>query len=194
MKSETRDLIIDTASELFYKNGYNLTGINEVIAEAGIAKATLYSHFKSKDDLCLAYLDSRDASLLENIKSHCQAKPKGDKQLIGVLDFLIPFFKSGEFNGCWCIRTIAEIPRDNKKIKDKIKDSKHQFLTFITELVKENKPALIKKRQEKLAKRIYMLYESAVAESHLQDELWPIEESVDLLKNLLKELKRSKNN
>ena len=192
MKNETRDLIINTASELFYKKGYNLTGINEIIAEAGIAKATLYSHFKSKEELCIAYLDARDNELLENIKVHCQNKSKGDKRLIGVLDFLIPFFKSGEFNGCWCIRTVAEIPRENKKIKKKIKSNKNLFLNFIKSLVKENKPELTKSQQEKLSKRIYLLYESAVSESHLQDDLWPIEESIDLLKNILKGLKRTK--
>ena len=192
MKNETRDLIVDTASELFYKKGYNLTGINEIIAEAGIAKATLYSHFKSKEELCIAYLDARDTDLLLNIREYCQKKPKGDKQLIGILDFLVPFFKSGEFNGCWCIRTVAEIPRENKNIRKKIKNNKSLFLDFIKSLVKENKSELTKKHQEKLSKRIYMLYESAVSESHLQDELWPIEESIDLLKNLLKGLKHSK--
>ncbi|MGD1846632.1 MAG: TetR/AcrR family transcriptional regulator, partial [Salibacteraceae bacterium] len=41
--SEIRGRIIETASELFYQNGYNSTGINEIIAKSGIAKATLYS-------------------------------------------------------------------------------------------------------------------------------------------------------
>ncbi len=192
MKNDTRALIIETASELFYKNGYNLTGINEIIAKAGIAKATLYSHFKSKEELCLAYLDARDNDLLKNIKEHCQNKSKGDKQLIGVLDFLIPFFQSGAFNGCWCIRTVAEIPRDNKLIKKKIKSNKKLFMNFIEGLVRENKNELTKAKQSKLAKRIYILYESAVSESHLQEDLWPIEESIDLLKNLLKDLKQAK--
>ena len=192
MKDKTRALIIDTASELFYKKGYNLTGINEIIAEAGIAKATLYSHFKSKEDLCIAYLVAKDANLLENIKLHCASKAKGDKRMIAVLDFLIPFFQTNEFNGCWCIRTIAEIPRENIAIKKRIKHNKNMFLDFVKEIVKENTTKLTKAKQEKLAKRIYLLYETAVSESHLQSEIWPIEESIDLLKNILKNLKLSK--
>ena len=54
-KSDIRENIVKTASELFYRNGYNSTGINEIIRESGIAKATLYNHFKSKEDLCLSY-------------------------------------------------------------------------------------------------------------------------------------------
>ena len=69
MKSNTRAKIIETASELFYTKGYNLTGINEIIKESGIAKATLYSHFNSKEDLLVAYLEAKDAELLKNIKS-----------------------------------------------------------------------------------------------------------------------------
>jgi len=126
--SKTRTLIIHTASELFYKNGYNSTGINEVIAKAGIAKATLYSHFKSKEDLCIAYLTYRDEILSKNIKEFCAKKPKGDSQLLAVLKFLIPFFKSKQFNGCWCIRTIAEIQPQNKKIRESIQTSKLNFL------------------------------------------------------------------
>jgi len=59
--------------------------------KAGIAKATLYSHFKSKEDLCIAYLDFRDSELLKNIKEFCVSKPKGNSRLIAVLEFLIPF-------------------------------------------------------------------------------------------------------
>lgn len=185
MKTKTQTLIIDTASDLFYEKGYNLTGINEIIATAGIAKATLYSHFKSKEDLCIAYLETKDRELLEKIKDFCNQRPSGNHRLVAVLEFLIPFFKSDGFNGCWCIRTVAEIPRNNEKIKHQIKKGKAAFLEVIQVLVKENKSTLSKKQQLKLAKRIYLLYEGAVSESHLQGEAWPIHESIEILKDQL---------
>lgn len=184
--SKTRTLIIQTASELFYKNGYNSTGINEVIAKAGIAKATLYSHFKSKEDLCIAYLAYRDEILSKNIREFCAKQAKGDAQLLAILKFLIPFFKSEQFNGCWCIRTIAEIQPDNKNIRQCIQTSKLNFLEFIQSLVKENKPKLVLKAQKQLARQIYLLYESAVSESHLHNNIWPIKESINLLKDIIK--------
>ena len=52
--------ILAVASELFYRQGYRATGINEVIARSGVAKATFYNHFPSKEDLCLAYLQLID--------------------------------------------------------------------------------------------------------------------------------------
>jgi len=185
MKSDTRNTIINTASELFYNKGYNLTGINEIIDKAGIAKATLYSHFKSKEDLCLAYLEARDHELMINIQKFCDSKPKGNKRLIAVLEFLLPFFRQPDFNGCWCIRTIAEIPKDNKEIRTKIKTNKQKVLNFIHELVKENKPRLSKMKQRSLGKWIYLLYEGAVAESHLQEDDWPIRANIQFLKSYL---------
>lgn len=185
MKSTTRAHIIQTASDLFYQKGYNLTGINEIIEKAGIAKATLYSHFRSKEDLCLAYLDARDSTLLQEIRTFCRNKSNGDKQLIAVLEFLEQFFEQAGFNGCWCIRTAAEIPRDNLRIKAKIKANKEQFLQFIQQLVKDNKPSLNTEKQLQLAKRIYLLYEGALTESHLQGENWPILENITVLQTIL---------
>jgi AcrR family transcriptional regulator len=54
---DVRSRIIDTASRLFYSQGYNSTGINQVIKEANVAKSSLYQYFPSKDDLLVAYLN-----------------------------------------------------------------------------------------------------------------------------------------
>ncbi|MEN0047808.1 MAG: TetR/AcrR family transcriptional regulator [Bacteroidota bacterium] len=185
MKSETRNLIVNTASDLFYKNGYNLIGINKIIEEAGIAKATLYSHFKSKEDLCIAYLEAKDEELLKKLQSFCESKPAGNDRLLAVLEFLMLFFEQGDFNGCWCIRTVAEIPRDNEEISQTIRNNKKQFLNFITQLVKTNRTDLKEDEQKTLARQIYLLYEGAVSESHLQGDAWPIEENIRLLKIIL---------
>lgn len=186
-REDTRQTIIETASTLFYDNAYNLVGINEIIEKSGIAKATLYNHFKSKEDICLAYLDYRDSKLLNDIQDFCDDKPKGDKRLIGVLQFLLSFFESDGFNGCWCLRTLAEVPKNNIRIRNKIRENKNKFFNYIVTLVKENKNKITKRKQEKLARNIYLLYEGALSESHLQNESWPIQDSIDVLKTLLKD-------
>ena len=91
-QSKTKQHIIEIASGLFYKNGYNSTGINEIIAKAGIAKATLYNHFRSKDDICVAYLNYRNDTFLKDIKSFIDNKPKGKAQILGIFDFLQLFY------------------------------------------------------------------------------------------------------
>ncbi|MFK8007448.1 MAG: TetR/AcrR family transcriptional regulator [Saprospiraceae bacterium] len=178
--SLVRDTIVETASTLFYKKGYNLTGINEIIKEAGIAKATLYSHFKSKEDLCIAYLEFKNTTFLHEIKSFTSKAPKGKKQILALFEFLKSFFNDKDFNGCWCINTISEIPKDNEKIRKEIQKEKYQLITFIEELLTSNFPKLTKKKIPVLAKKIYLLYESAIAESHLHQDPWAIDSAKEL--------------
>ena len=185
-RSEIRQTIVETASDLFYKKGYNLTGINEIIKEAGIAKATLYSHFRSKDDICLAYLRHKNETFLEEIKAFASKSPKGKAQLLALFNFLKNFFKDKDFNGCWCLKTVAEIPKEKENIRTEIQNQKNQFIQLINELMTKNFPSHSAKENELLAKRIYLLYEGAVAESHLHQNKWPIDSAKELCELVLK--------
>lgn len=118
--SEIKSRIIETASFLFYKNGYNSTGINEIISEAGIAKAALYNHFKSKEDICLAYLKFKDTNFISDIDAFVSSRQVGKEQLLAMFDFLKLFFQNEDFNGCWCVKTVSEIPSNNVTIRNEI--------------------------------------------------------------------------
>lgn len=181
---DTRQNIVQTASSLFYSQGYNSTGINEIIAESGIAKATLYSHFRSKEDICLAYLQFKNETFLEDVSAFCKNKRAGKNRVLAIFDFLQKFFKSKDFNGCWCIRTVAEIPRENTRIRQEIQKQKNAFLALIDELVRETQ--VEKTASKKLSRQIYLLYESAVAESHLHQDDWPIKEAKNICSIILK--------
>ena len=60
MAPSRRDHLVDTALELFIRDGFHATGIDKILAESGVAKMTLYKHFKSKDELILSALRRRD--------------------------------------------------------------------------------------------------------------------------------------
>lgn len=182
--SLVRHTIIETASRLFYEKGYNLTGINEIIKEAGIAKATLYSHFKSKEDICIAYLQYKDQLFFEQLKPFLEAYPEGQERILGLFDFLAAFYAGADFNGCWCLNTISEIPQDNKRIRKVIQHGKSTLIQYIEELVTQEAP----KDQETvkaLARQIYVLYEGGLSESHLHQDPWPIHTAHNLCKKLI---------
>ena len=183
--AEVKSRIIETASYLFYKNGYNSTGINQIISEAGIAKATLYNHFKSKEEICLAYLKHKNVSFLEDFEAFTTSKTQGKEQLLAIFDFLTLFYQQKDFNGCWCIKTVSEIPKDNKVIRDEIQLQKNSFIAFITKLVTANMEGIDEAQTASLARQIYLLYESAVGESHLHQEDWPILESKNICERLI---------
>ncbi|MBL4648841.1 MAG: TetR/AcrR family transcriptional regulator [Aureispira sp.] len=177
--------IIETAAHLFYQKGYNLTGINEIIREAGIAKATLYNHFKSKDAICLAYLEYKNDAFIKGIAAFVKKKPQGEEQCIAIFDFLRLFFDDSNFNGCWCINTISEIPRENESIRKKIQAQKKDFMTFIQNVVARNLPSKTTKEQVLLTRHIYLLYEGAISESHLHQDSWPIDSAREFCKQIL---------
>ncbi len=183
--SEIKNRIIETASILFYRNGYNATGINQIISEAGIAKATLYSHFKSKEDVCLAYLRFKDTNFIKDIAEFTSVKPKGKTQVLALFDFLELFFQTKSFNGCWCIKTISEIPLDNEIIRNEIQKQKNGFIQLISKLVTNNLGITKKGEINSLSRKIYLLYESAVGESHLHQADWPIKEAKNLCMKII---------
>ena len=183
--AEVKHRITETASFLFYKNGYNSTGINQIIAEAGIAKATLYNHFKSKEDICLAYLQHKNINFLVDFETFISSKPKGKDQILAIFDFLQLFYLDKDFNGCWCIKTVSEIPKDNEMIRNEIQSQKNDLIAIIAKLITNNLEQVKSEQVDSLARQIYLLYESAVGESHLHQEDWPIVESKNLCKKII---------
>lgn len=106
-----RERILDTAFRLFYAHGPRGAGVDTVIAESGVAKATLYKHFPRKDDLVLAYLDRVDTTWFGQLRS--AARAAGDSpgdQLVGMFDALAAACRREGFHGCAFINTAAESP------------------------------------------------------------------------------------
>jgi Bacterial regulatory proteins, tetR family len=81
--SEARQRILETADRLFYQEGVRAVGIDRIIAEAGVAKMSLYKHFPSKDDLILAVLKHREEGVLEFFRSAMERHGKKTKNPLG---------------------------------------------------------------------------------------------------------------
>ena len=187
-KKEITTHIVKTAGDLFYKNGYNATGINEIIQTAGIAKATLYGHFKSKEDLCVAYLQQRHSFFMIAIINYTKSRPLGKDQLLGIFDFLRDFFREEDFYGCWALKVFNELPPENEKILETVQQQKKELLFFLGELIQDNYPNSSKAEIERISGGLYMLYESAISESHLHKNDWPIHLAKRLATSLIQEV------
>ena len=82
-----RDRILDTAFRLFYARGIRAVGVDLIIAESGVAKATFYKHFPAKDDLVVAYLDRVDGIWSGQLRAAAEtAGPDPADQLVGLFD------------------------------------------------------------------------------------------------------------
>ena len=106
-----RERIIDSAYELFSRRGIRAVGVDEVIDRASVAKATLYRHFPSKDDLALAFLERRE--LVWTIEwVEAQARSRGatpEEQLLAIFDLFDEWFHRTDFEGCSFINVLLEI-------------------------------------------------------------------------------------
>jgi len=108
--SAARERVLDAASAAFYRHGIAAVGVDAVVAQAGVAKATLYRHFPSKDDLVVAFLRRRDLrwrAWLEEAVERLAPDPAG--RPLAVFDALAEWFASEDFRGCAFINAATEI-------------------------------------------------------------------------------------
>ena len=105
-----RERILRTAYELFSRRAIHDVGVDELIERAGVAKATLYRHFPSKDALVLAFLEQREAVWTYGWVE-LEARRRGatpEEQLLAIFDLFDEWFHGDEFEGCSFVNTLLE--------------------------------------------------------------------------------------
>ncbi len=128
--SKKRKLLIDTSLSLFYANGINSIGINEILKTSGIAKQTLYSHFESKESLILATLEQRHMNFIEWLETKLEGADSNEKVIINLFTALESWFTNsepmlGDFCGCFFINSSAEF--SNKSSDISLFCKKHKY-------------------------------------------------------------------
>jgi AcrR family transcriptional regulator len=113
-----RDRLVAAAIELFYRNGFVATGIDRVIAEAGVTKTTFYKHFESKDELMVAAVKQRDAwetsAWLRVVRLRGGNDPAG--QMLAWVDVLDEWFNAPDYAGCMFMNAAAEFPNPHDPV------------------------------------------------------------------------------
>ena len=108
-RGEARERILETAFRLFYAHGVRGVGVDTIIAASGVAKATFYKHFPSKDALAVAYLDRVAALWRGQLQAAAAAAgPDPRDRLVGMFDALLAVCEQDDFHGCAFINTAAE--------------------------------------------------------------------------------------
>jgi AcrR family transcriptional regulator len=108
---DARERILDSSYGLFSQRGIQAVGVDEVIESAGVAKATLYRHFPSKDDLVLAFLELREQRWTHELVE-AGAKSRGstpEEQLLAIFDVFDEWFRREDFEACSFISVLLEM-------------------------------------------------------------------------------------
>jgi len=132
-----RDRILDTAFRLFYARGPKAVGVDLIIAEAGVAKATFYKHYPSKDELVLAYLDKVDGIWTGQLHAAAEASgPEPSDQLVGLFDALGTACRREGYRGCAFINAGAQAT-PGTAIHDRTVTHKQAVLAWVTDLAEQ---------------------------------------------------------
>jgi AcrR family transcriptional regulator len=110
LRISARRRLLDAANELFYAEGVQSVGIDRVIEKAGVAKASLYNTFGSKEALVRAYLDERHADTTGRLLEAVAAAPTPRDKVLAVFDVQASLFSEPDFNGCAFVTATAESP------------------------------------------------------------------------------------
>jgi AcrR family transcriptional regulator len=163
MTTSRKAHLVQTALDLFHRDGFHATGIDKILKESGVAKMTLYNHFRSKEDLILAALEERDRRFGQWFRSELdKAADTPKEKLLAAFDVLELWFR-GDFHGCMFINAAAEFADKNDDIHHLAGDHKQQMLSHITELARAaNVPD-----PETLAYQLKLLIEGAIVMAHV---------------------------
>jgi len=172
---QPRERILDTAYRLFLGQGYNSTGINQIIEEADVAKASFYQHFKSKEDLCVGVLEKRHQYIEEQAQALSAQKRSNKMKVMASFDLIALLNEKEHFRGCAFLNILSEIPADNVKVRDVIHDHKSN--------IRQNFRNLLDNAE--LADHVYLLYEGAFVESQLYRDQWPVNRAKKIVNSLI---------
>jgi AcrR family transcriptional regulator len=132
-----RDRILDTASELFYRDGYHAVGIDTIVAESGVAKMTLYRHFPSKDDLIAAYLERANAEFWDWLDGEIARVDDPKAKLVVALEATAKLATSAQCLGCTFQAAASEFPELDHRGHRVAIDHKRRVLERLTALARD---------------------------------------------------------
>ena len=150
-----RERLLEAANELFYDEGVHTVGIDRVIERAGVAKATLYNTYGSKDGLIRAYLEGRHARITARITRYLERYGDPRDRLLGVFEAQGEVFAEPGFRGCAFVSASAESP--GELVEQAASDYRGWVRTLLVDLARGAGVAA----PETLGRQLHMIYDGA---------------------------------
>jgi len=189
IKQSRRDRIIQTANDLFYRQGYHQTGINQIIEESGVAKATFYSNFKSKEELGVEYLRERDRIDTNATKDAVNSIKEPYVRYMSIIKGLLEYMKETDFRGCAFGNMAVEITDPNHPMRKEVKLHDDRFRSILKDVIqdlKDSSPKYKHLKVDQIVDAYHLIVEGAIVASKNYHDTWPIERAVTLIEKLVK--------
>ncbi len=181
-RSEIRDHLLKTALRLFNQHGYTATGIDLIIAEAGVAKTTLYRHFDTKEDLILAALQQRDEEARDAMRAFVEQHASDPvERLLATFDHVEAWFRDEQFRGCLFVSAAGEHKDTANPVFRAAVLHKRLVLAYFEELAHAARVA----EPKRIAAEINLLHEGATAIAQMTRTAEPARQAKRMAARLL---------
>jgi AcrR family transcriptional regulator len=176
-----RERLLDAADELFYAEGIHTVGIDRVIERAGVAKASLYGTFGSKDELVRAYLQGRAEQRQARIEGRIAQHDDPRDKILGIFDQLLDRIREPSFRGCAFLNATAEGPYGDPKTHDIALGTRSWMRDLFTRLATD----LGADEPRAIARRLQVLYDGAMVGASMERERAVVEDARAMVEDLL---------
>ncbi|MEU0331977.1 TetR/AcrR family transcriptional regulator [Streptomyces sp. NPDC006193] len=163
--SEARERLLRTAGQLFYAEGIHTVGVDRLVAESKVTNATFYRHFRSKEELAVAYIDSVDQAIRTGIDSLAAADVPPDGILRGIGASLVEQIRSPGYRGCAFLNAAAEFPDPDHPVHRAVVRHRAWFLETVTGLF----AGITAAEAEHAGRHFVMLRDGAMSAGYLGD-------------------------
>jgi len=163
--SEARLRLLSTASQIFYAEGIHSVGVDRIVAEAKVTRATFYRHFPGKEDLVLAYLQAADQAIRGPIESAVTAGLPPADTVRAIAASIAEGIRTRGFRGCAFLNAVAEYPDPAHPVHQAVLAHRQWFLDTINTLMAR----IQEDSAEPAAQHFVMLRDGAMAAGCLFD-------------------------
>jgi len=182
-RQNLRELIIQVAGDLFSRHGYGNIGINEIIEKGSIARASFYHHFKSKEALCAAWLDSLHQKSIGRHASLLSSELSKSDVLDSYFKDLKDWLAGNEYRGCPFSNTSSFLQNNQSEIWDVIHSHKIHMRDFFIEIAMGLD---LPHDARKSGDFFYLLYSGATTEAQNHRASWPVDRALDVIETYCK--------
>jgi len=186
--TDVRQRILESAMDLFYRQGFRATGINQIITESGVAKASFYAHFPSKNDLLYEYAKEMAKRDFAEIQQEVDALPTPRERFFGPLQVLVPWFQQTGWRGCPFQNLMPEIPVDDQRARAVTRQHKVTYRNYFRQLAADlaaSEPELNQLDCDAVADAYLIIFEGVLATAVGYQDAWPLQTAKGVLERLL---------
>ncbi|HEY1761825.1 MAG TPA: TetR/AcrR family transcriptional regulator [Acidimicrobiales bacterium] len=161
-RASARDRLLEAANELFYAEGVQTVGIDRIIERAGVAKASLYNVFGSKEELVAAYLESRHQGTATRLSAAMEKIQDPREKIFAIFDEQAKQFRDPNFHGCAFVSASAEAP-----VGGLVEQATTEFRAWIRNTFAELAKELGAAHPSTLARQLHLVYDGALLAADL---------------------------